>query len=65
MKNKNTKKKNPTFPKKKKKKIGTECRLTYTHTEQNNDHARIIHKIQFRSSFNYLIVFTCWEICVL
>ena len=26
--------------------------FTKTHTEQNNDHTRIMHKIKFRSSFN-------------
>ena len=33
------------------KRIGRKCRLTKIHNEQNNDHAQIMHKIQFRSSF--------------
>ena len=34
--------------------IGRKCRLISTRTEQNNDHTRIMHKIQFRSSFKQI-----------
>ena len=33
------------------KRIGRKCRPIQTRTEQNNDYMRIMHKIQFRSSF--------------
>ena len=33
------------------KRKGRKCRLALTRIEQNNDHTRIMHKIQFRSSF--------------
>ena len=49
--NKNKKQKHkrrkPSFTKR----IGRKCRLIQTRTEQNNDHTRMMHKIQFRSSF--------------
>ena len=46
-KNQNTKRRKPSFTRR----IGRKCRLTWTRGEQNNDHTRIMHKIQFRSSF--------------
>ena len=33
------------------KRVGRKCRLTQTRTEQNNDHARSMHKTQFHSFF--------------
>ena len=33
------------------KRLGRKCRLILTRIEENNDHTRIMHKIQFRSSF--------------
>ena len=51
MKKQNTERRKPTLTKR----IGRKCRLIKTRTEQNNDHTQIIHKIQFRSSFNLLI----------
>ena len=33
--------------------IGRKCKLIKIRDEQNDDHARIMHKIQFRSSFKY------------
>ena len=47
MKNQNTERRKPGITNR----IGRECRIIYTRTEQNNDHTRIMHKIQFRSSF--------------
>ena len=46
-KNQNTERRKPSFTKR----IGRECRLTHTLTEQITDHTRIIHKIQFCSFF--------------
>ena len=44
----NTERRKPSFTER----IGTKFRLVLTRTEQNNDHMRIMHKIQFRSYFN-------------
>ena len=44
---KNTERQKPSFSKK----IGRKCRLLQTRTERNNDHTRVMHSIQFRSSF--------------
>ena len=44
----NPERRKPSFTKR----IGRKCRLIKTLTEQNNDHTQIMHKIQFRSSFN-------------
>ena len=57
-KNENIEKRKPGFTKRR----GTKCRLMLTSTEQNNDPTRIMHKVQFRSSFNdmysiYLVSF--------
>ena len=37
------------------KRIDRKCRLISTRTEQNNNHTRIMHKIQFPSSFKLLL----------
>ena len=36
------------------KKIGRKYRLIETHTERNNDHTRIMHKLKFCNSFKHL-----------
>ena len=43
-KNQNTERRKPSFTKW----IGRKCRLILTRTEKNNEHARIMYKIQFR-----------------
>ena len=40
--------------------MGRKCRLKQTHIEQNEDGARMMHKIQFWSSFNCLKSFPCF-----
>ena len=48
-KNQNTERQKPIFTKR----ISRKCKLTLTRTEQNNNHKRIMHKMQFRSSFKF------------
>ena len=45
----NTKRRKPIFTKR----IGRKCRLLQTGTEQNNDHTRTMHKIQFYTFFKF------------
>ena len=47
------------------KRIGRKCRPIQTRTEQNNDYMRIMHKIQFRSSFRRRIPGTKCFFCIL
>ena len=47
MKSQNSERRKPSFTNR----ICRKYRLIWTRTEQNNDHTRIIHKIQFHSSF--------------
>ena len=50
MKNQNTERRKPSFTKR----IGRKCRLILTRAEQKNDHAEMMHKIQFRSCFKHV-----------
>ena len=63
MKSQNSERRKPSFTNR----ICRKYRLIWTRTEQNNDHTRIIHKIQFRSSFNAsgkLVLFWIFKVSI-